>query len=272
MSPRKAIFSAPEHFHGVCTALVTPFKPDGGLDVESLQNLVVWQIEHGVDSILVAGTTGESACLTHEEHSLAIKLCVEAAEKKVPIIAGTGSNSTQEAVSLSRRAEADGADALLLVTPYYNKPSQNGMRDYFQTVAHSVGIPVFVYNIPSRTASNISVESLKILAKKCPNIFGIKDADPANLPRIIFTSEACGADFVQLSGDDATFPAFLAMGGHGCVSVCSNVAPSLLAEIWREWREGELKKFARLRTDLTILHKALFQIIVPRQLNMLWNC
>ena len=209
-------------FSGSNTALVTPFTPDGRLDESAFEKLVDWQIEQGTHGLIPVGTTGESPTLSHEEHDRVIELCVKTAAGRVPVIAGAGSNSTQEAVRLSRHAEAVGADAVLIVSPYYNKPTQDGLKAHFTAVADAVSIPVIIYDIPGRSIVRLEDDVLAELAKH-PNIAGIKDAtaDCARPTRLL---NLIGDDFCQLSGEDATVLPYLAAGGHGCISVVSNIA------------------------------------------------
>jgi 4-hydroxy-tetrahydrodipicolinate synthase len=208
-----------------------------------------------------SGSTGESATLSHEEHEHVIRLCVEAAAKRVPIIAGTGSNSTAEAISLTRAAEALGADAALVVMPYYNKPSQEGLYQHFKAIHDNSGLPIIVYNIPGRSVVDMSVETMARLAKH-PNIVGVKDAT-ANLTRPLHTLRTCGADFCQLSGEDHTALSYNAAGGHGCISVTANVAPRLCSEMQTAWAEGRLADAMAIQNRLVPLHDALFSETSP---------
>jgi len=202
------------------------------------------------------GTTGESPTLSHAEHRRVVELCIEAAAKRVPIIAGTGSNSTAEAISLTQHAKDAGADAALVVTPYYNKPTQDGLFAHYTAIADAVEIPILIYNIPGRSVVDMTVETMARLAKH-PNIVGVKDAT-ADLARPLATGTAIGWDFCQLSGEDATVLALLAGGGHGCISVTANVAPRMCAEMHNAWNAGETAKAIEINKRLFPLHRALF--------------
>lgn len=242
-------------FHGSITALITPFK-NGGLDEEGFQSFVEWQVAEGVNGVVPVGTTGESPTLSHEEHKRVVELCVEAAAGRVPVIAGAGSNSTAEAVDFVKHAEECGADGVLIVAPYYNKPSQEGLYQHFKAVAAAADLPNIVYNIPGRSVVDISVETMARLAK-IPNIVGVKDAT-CDLARPLRTRLTAGTDFCQLSGEDITVAAFLAQGGEGCISVTSNVAPKLCAEMHAAWRDRDDETFNRIRDRLAPLHDAMF--------------
>ena len=244
-------------FKGSITALITPFQPDGSVDEGAFKALVEWQIEEGSHGLVPVGTTGESPTLSHGEHERVIDLCIEVARGRVPVIAGTGSNSTAEAVSLTRHAKEAGADAVLVVTPYYNKPRQNGLYDYYKSIADAVDIPIILYNVPPRTSVDLAVDTIADLAKACPNIVGVKDAT-ADLTRPLATREACGPGFCQLSGEDATALALLINGGVGCISVTSNVAPRLCAEMHNAWQRGDLATAREINHRLYPLHRALF--------------
>jgi 4-hydroxy-tetrahydrodipicolinate synthase len=247
-------------FSGSITALVTPFV-NGDIDDAAFQRFVEWQIDQGSNGLVPSGSTGESATLSHDEHERVIRLCVEATAGRVPVIAGTGSNSTSEAISLTKAAETCGADAALIVMPYYNKPSQEGLYQHFKTIHDSVGIPIIIYNIPGRSVVDMSIETMARLAK-LPRIVGVKDAT-ADLTRPTRTRHAIGPDFCQLSGEDPTIAAFLAQGGHGCISVTANVAPGICAALQVAWRAGDLAEMARLRDLLTPLNAALFVEVNP---------
>jgi 4-hydroxy-tetrahydrodipicolinate synthase len=247
-------------FSGSITALITPFT-NGEIDDAAFQRFVAWQIEQGSDGLVPSGSTGESATMSHGEHERVIRLCVEAAAGRVPVIAGTGSNSTAEAISLTKAAETCGANAALVVTPYYNKPSQEGLYQHYKAIHDSVGIPIIIYNIPGRSVIDMSVETMARLAK-FPRIVGVKDAT-ADLTRPSRLREAVGPDFCQLSGEDPTAAAFLAQGGHGCISVTANVAPKACAQLQAAWRAGDLAELARLRDLLTPLNTALFVEVNP---------
>lgn len=241
--------------HGSIPALVTPFKK-GKVDMEAFQKLVHWHLESGTHGLVPCGTTGETPTLLESEHKALIKACVSAARGKVPVIAGAGSNSTEKAVELARFAEKAGADAILVVTPYYNKPSQEGMFQHFKAVNDAVGVPVILYNVPGRTGVEISVETVARLGA-LKNIAGIKDAS-VDLSRPLAIRRELGGDFIQLSGEDATVAAYLAQGGHGCISVTANVAPRLCADLHNHWQAKEWEKFEKVRDQLLPLHKKLF--------------
>lgn len=243
-------------FKGSMVALITPMRGDGSVDEKAFQDLVEWQISEGTEGLIPVGTTGESPTLSHDEHKRVVELCVEAARGRVPVIAGTGSNSTAEAIELTRHARKAGADACLVVTPYYNKPAQEGMYLHFKAIADAVDLPVIIYNIPPRSVIDMSVETMARLAKH-RNIVGVKDAT-ANLTRPLHTKRACGEDFIQLSGEDHTALAFNAAGGHGCISVTANVAPRLCAEMQRAWREGRVREAMAIQDRLLPLHDAMF--------------
>lgn len=242
-------------FKGSLTALITPFK-NGGIDEDGFQAFVDWQIVEGTNGLVPVGTTGESPTLSHEEHKRVVELCVEAAAGRVPVIAGAGSNSTDEAVEFTKHAKSAGADGVLSVAPYYNKPSQEGLYQHFKAAAESADIPVIVYNIPGRSIVDISIDTMARLAK-IPNIVGVKDAT-ADLARPLATRVTAGKDFCQLSGEDATIAAFLAQGGVGCISVTSNVAPKLCSELHAAWQEKDMETFGTLRDRLLPLHDAMF--------------
>jgi len=242
-------------FKGSITALLTPFKA-GKVDEKAYQSLVDWQIKEGTQGFVPCGTTGESPTLSHEEHNRVVELCVEVAKGRAFVIAGAGSNSTDEAISLTRHAKAAGADAALHVTPYYNKPTQEGLYRHFHAIAEAVDIPIIIYNIPARSVVNMTTETMARLAKH-PNIVGVKDAT-ADLVRPVKTRLAIGADFCQLSGEDATAIPFLAQGGHGCISVTSNVAPRLCADLQNAWAAGDYAAAYKINDLLMPLHDAMF--------------
>ena len=240
---------------GSLVALITPFK-DGKVDERAFQAFVDWQIEQGTHGLVVCGTTGESPTLSHEEHRRVVELCIEAARRRVPVIAGTGSNSTEEAISLTRHAKQAGADAALVVTPYYNKPSQEGMYQHFRTLAETVDLPLIIYNIPGRCVVDMTVETMARLAK-LPNVIGVKDSTQ-DLARPTRTRLACGSDFTLLSGEDGTAIGFLAQGGVGCISVTANVAPKLCAMMHEAWQQGAVETAQKINETLMPLHDALF--------------
>jgi 4-hydroxy-tetrahydrodipicolinate synthase len=242
-------------FAGSIVALVTPFR-NGALDEQAFQGLVEWHLAEGTNGLVPVGTTGESPTLSHPEHERVIELCVEAAGRRVPVIAGTGSNSTEEAISLTRHAKRAGADAALVVTPYYNKPTQEGLFAHYKAIHDAVDLPIVIYNIPGRSVVDMTPETMGRLAK-LPNIVGVKDAT-ADIVRPLLAYGTCGPEFCQLSGEDANILAFLAHGGHGCISVTANVAPRLCAQLHQAWRAGRPDEALALHRRLMPLHKALF--------------
>lgn len=242
-------------FKGSFTALVTPFR-NGALDEEGFRAHVQWQIDNGTHGLVPVGTTGESPTLSHDEHKQVVAWCVAEAKGRVPVIAGAGSNNTAEAIDLCRHAEKAGADALLVVTPYYNKPTQEGLFQHFKAVNDAVGIPIIIYNIPGRSVIDMSVDTMKRLYE-LPNITGVKDAT-ANVARASLQRQAMGPDFNQLSGEDATALGFMAHGGHGCISVTSNVAPKLCADFQNACLSGDYATALALQDRLMPLHTDLF--------------
>ena len=247
--------TARTNFRGSFTALVTPFK-NGSVDEKAFRGLVDWQIAEGTSGLVPVGTTGESPTLSHQEHNEVVEWCINQAKGRVPVVAGAGSNSTREAIELSRHAEKAGADAVLVVTPYYNKPTQEGMYQHFKAINDAIGIPIIIYNIPARSVIDMSVETMKRLFE-LKNIAGVKDAT-ANVVRVSQQRAAMGADFNQLSGEDATALGFMAHGGHGCISVTSNVAPRLCAEFQAACLKGDYASALKLQDKLMPLHTALF--------------
>jgi 4-hydroxy-tetrahydrodipicolinate synthase len=247
--------AAKSSFRGSFTALVTPFK-NGSLDEKAYRGLIEWQIQEGTNGLVPVGTTGESPTLSHEEHRQAVEWCVDQADGRVPVIAGAGSNSTKEAVELSRHAEEAGADAVLIVTPYYNKPTQEGLYQHFKAINDAIGIPIIMYNIPGRSIVDINVDTMTRLYE-LRNITGVKDAT-ANMTRVSQQRAAMGEDFNQLSGEDITALGFNAHGGHGCISVTSNVAPRLCSEFQAACRKGDFAAALKLQDKLTPLHLNLF--------------
>src|SRR5476649_1422190 len=243
------------NFRGSLTALVTPFK-NGSLDEAAFRGLVSWQIEQGSHGLVPVGTTGESPTLSHDEHHRVVELCLDEAKGRVPVVAGAGSNSTKEAVDLARHAEKAGADAVLVVTPYYNKPTQEGMYQHFKAINDAIGIPILIYNIPPRSVIDMSVDTMKRLYD-LKNIAGVKDAT-ASMVRVSQQRAAMGEGFNQLSGEDATALGFMAHGGHGCISVTSNVAPRLCAEFQDACLKGNYVTALKLQDNLMPLHTALF--------------
>ena len=237
------------------TALVTPFK-NGSVDEQAFRNLVEWQIAERTNGLVPVGTTGESPTLSHEEHRLVVEWCIDQADGRVPVIAGAGSNSTGEAVALARHAEEAGADAVLVVTPYYNKPTQAGLYAHFKAINDAIGIPIVIYNIPARSVIDMSVETMARLFD-LPHIAGVKDAT-ANVLRVSQQRAAMGPGFNQLSGEDGTALGFMAHGGHGCISVTSNVAPRLCAEFQSACLRDDYGAALALQDKLMPLHHALF--------------
>ena len=246
---------------GSLVALITPMHADGSVDEKKFAEFVDWQIKEGTKGIVPTGTTGESPTLNHDEHRRVVEIAVATAKGRIPVIAGTGSNSTAEALELTRHAKKAGADMAMLVTPYYNKPTQEGMYLHFSTIADAVDIPIIIYNIPPRSIVDMTPETMGRLAKH-RNIVGVKDAT-ANLARPYHTRRACGADFVQYSGEDHTALAFLAAGGHGCISVTGNIAPRLLNEMHTLWAAGRIAEAMAIQERLTPLHDALFSETSP---------
>ena len=242
-------------FKGSITALITPFK-DGKVDAPAFQKLVEWQIDQGSHGLVPCGTTGESPTLTHDEHKQVIELCIEAAAGRVPVIAGTGSNSTAEAIELTRHAKDAGADGVLVVTPYYNKPTQEGLYLHFKAINDCADIPILIYNIPGRSVIDMSVDTMARLSR-LSNIVGVKDAT-ANMARASQQRAALGSDFIQLSGEDATALGFMAHGGVGCISVTANIAPALCAEFQLACLAGNFRLALQLNDRLMALHEALF--------------
>ena len=242
-------------FRGSFTALVTPFS-NGSLDEKAFRDLIDWQIAEGTDGLVPVGTTGESPTLSHEEHRQVVEWCIEQAKGRVPVVAGSGSNSTREAIELSRHAEESGADAVLIVTPYYNKPTQEGLYQHFKAINDAIGIPIIIYNIPIRSVIDMSVDTMKRLFE-LKNIAGVKDAT-ANMVRVSQQRAEIGPDFNQLSGEDGTALGFNAHGGHGCISVTSNVAPRLCAEFQGACLRGDYATALALNDKLMPLHVALF--------------
>ncbi len=242
-------------FHGSMPALVTPFK-EGKIDELAFRALIDWQIASGSHGLVPCGTTGESPTLSHEEHRRAVTICIDEARGRVPVIAGAGSNNTQEALDLARHAEKAGADAVLVVTPYYNKPSQEGLYQHFRAINDAIGIPIVIYNIPPRSVIDMSVDTMKRLYE-LKNIVGVKDAT-GDVGRISRQRHAMGPDFIQLSGEDMTALACMAAGADGCISVTANVAPELCAELMECALKGEFAHALRLQDRLTPLHAAIF--------------
>lgn len=242
-------------FKGSYVALITPFR-NGAVDEAAFVKLVEWQIEQGTHGLVPCGTTGESPTLSHDEHKRVVELCVKTAKGRVPVIAGAGSNNTVEAIELTRFAKTVGADAVLSVTGYYNKPSQEGIYAHFKAVNDAVDIPIILYNIPGRTIVDISLETMTRLFE-LKNVVGVKDAT-ANLARVSLQRQEMGPEFCQLSGEDATALGFNAHGGVGCISVTANVAPALCAAFQEATLAGDYKKALDIQDRLMPLHNALF--------------
>ena len=241
---------------GSITALITPMR-DGAVDEKAFASFVEWQIAQGTHGLVPVGTTGESPTVSHEEHRRVVEICVEVTNKRVPIVAGAGSNSTAEAVSLAKFAEDTGADAVLSVVPYYNKPNQEGLFQHFSAVAKAVGIPVILYSVPGRTVVDLTVDTIARLHEAHSNIIGVKDAT-GNLERATMQRVKLGKDFILLSGDDSTALGFNAHGGHGCISVTANVAPRLCSQMQEFSLAGDFKAAREINDMLAFLHKDLF--------------
>ena len=248
-------------FRGAITALITPFK-DGAVDDAALGALVDWQIKEGIHALVPVGTTGESPTLSHAEHERVVEIVIEAAAGRVPIMAGAGSNATAEAIAFTQHAEKAGADGVLHVTPYYNKPTQDGLYAHFEAINNATGLPIILYNIPGRSIVDMSVETMGRLAK-LDNIVGVKDAT-ADLGRVAAQEAACGEDFIQLSGEDATAVDFNRQGGHGCISVCANVTPKLCAAMQEASLNGDFATADDLLAKLLPLMDALFSETSPQ--------
>ena len=256
------VFAGNPKYQGYFTALVSPMLENGHLDEKGFQDFVQWQIDEGIQGLVPVGTTGESPTLTHDEHMRLISSCVDVAKGRVPVIAGAGSNSTREALALGQHAQKAGADAILVVTPYYNKPSQEGLYQHYKTIAQGVDLPIVLYNIPGRSVIDMSTDTMKRLIDECPNITGVKDASRDGT-RGLEMHTKLGADFTILSGDDPMMPACYAGGGHGCISVTSNVAPKLTSDVHRAWVAGDTKKALEISSKLYYLHTNLFSAPNP---------
>ncbi|AQX19443.1 4-hydroxy-tetrahydrodipicolinate synthase [Bartonella sp. WD16.2] len=242
---------------GALTALITPFDENGDVDERTFCNFVEWQVTQGINGVVPVGTTGESPTLSHEEHKRVVELCVEQVAKRIPVIAGAGSNSTDEAVELAQHAEKTGADAVLVVTPYYNKPNQRGLYAHFAAIAKAISIPIVIYNIPGRSIVDMTIETMKSLYQDFNNIIGIKDAT-GDIERVSQQRKECGEDFLQFSGDDSTALGFNVHGGMGCISVSSNVAPKLCAQLQAACRRGDYKMALELNDRLMPLNYGVF--------------
>ncbi|GBR07629.1 4-hydroxy-tetrahydrodipicolinate synthase [Asaia siamensis] len=244
-------------FKGSLTALLTPFRDDGTVDLAALGRFIDWQIDQGTSGLIPAGTTGESPTLTHDEHALVVAHTVKISGGRVPVMAGAGSNSTHEAIGMARHAKAVGADALLVVAPYYNKPTQEGLYQHFMLVADATDLPLYVYNVPGRSVVEVLPETMARLAEH-PNIVGTKDAT-ANLSRPLQLRHLLGdKPFTLLTGDDGTAVSFLAAGGAGCISVTANIAPRLCADMHEAWQAGDVARAMEIQQRLTPLHDAMF--------------
>lgn len=259
-------------FKGAGVAIVTPMYEDGTVNYEKLSELLEEQIAGGTDAIIICGTTGESSTLTHEEHIEVIRYAIEKVAKRIPVVAGTGSNCTETAIYLSQEAEKAGADALLLVTPYYNKATQNGLKKHFTAIAESVSIPVILYNVPSRTGCNLLPETVASLVRDVKNIVGIKEAT-GNIAQITKLMSLVGDEIELYSGNDGEIVPIMALGGCGVISVLSNVAPRQTHDIVQKWLDGDIKESCRLQLEAIELIDALFcevnPISVKKALNLM---
>ena len=247
-------------FKGSIVALITPFR-NRAVDERSFQSFVDWQIKEGTHALVPCGTTGESPTLSHAEHKRVVEVCIEVAKGRVPVIAGTGSNSTDEAIDLTRHAKEAGASAALIVNPYYNKPTQEGLYQHFKAIHDAVDLPIVIYNIPGRCAVDMSVATMARLAK-LPNVVGVKDATN-DLARPLRTREAIGPKFCMLSGEDHTALAFLVQGGDGCISVTANVAPRACADMHGAFQKGDVARAMQINQRLLPLNDALFAETSP---------
>src|SRR5271165_3995578 len=247
-------------FKGSFVALITPFR-NGGVDETKFQDFVAWQVEQGTHGLVPTGTTGEAPTLSHAEQERVIALCAEVANGRVPVVAGTGSNSTAHTIELTRIAKEAGATAALIVCPYYNKPTQEGLYQHFKAIHDAVDIPIVIYNIPGRSAVDMTNATMARLAK-LPNIIGVKDATN-DLARPLRMRDEIGPEFCLLSGEDATAVAYLAQGGDGCISVTANVAPRLCSEMHEAWQRGDVKTVRDINERLIPLHDALFAETSP---------
>ena len=244
------------YFCGSIPAVITPFEKNFEIDLDSLEKHINFLISNGVHGLVSCGTTGESPTLTHDEHKLVTEKILLFSKGKVPVMSGCGSNSTKESIDLVKHSESIGVNAVLLVTPYYNKPTQQGIIKHFKSIAQNTKLPIYLYNIPGRSVANIEIETLKELSK-VSNIVGVKDAT-ADLTYPLQTSNACGKNFIQLSGEDATFLSFLISGGVGCISVSANIIPRLHSEMYNLWNVGEFKKAMKINHNIYELNSALF--------------
>ena len=244
------------YFKGSIPAVITPFTENLEIDFDALERHINFLISNGVHGLVSCGTTGESPTLTHDEHKLVTEKIMTFSKRKVPVMSGCGSNSTIESIDLVNHSESIGVDAILLVTPYYNKPTQRGIVEHFKLIAKKTNLPIYLYNIPSRSVANIDIETLKKLSK-IKNIVGVKDAT-ADLTYPLQTFETCGSNFIQLSGEDATFLSFLVSGGSGCISVSANVIPKLHSQLYNYWYSGQYQKAMNINHKIFNLNKVLF--------------
>lgn len=243
-------------FSGALTAIVTPLK-NGHIDEEAYRNLIEWQIEQGINGLVPCGTTGESATLSHEEHRDVIRICIDQVKGRVPVLAGAGSNSTKEACGLAQFAKDAGADGALLITPYYNKPTQEGLYQHFKAIATEVSMPYIMYNVPGRTGVNMTSETVARVKRDVPEVVGIKEAS-ANLKQVSEIIEFCGPDFQVLSGDDFTVLPLLSVGGCGVISVVSNIVPAKMSGLCKAFAGGDLARAKTLHHELSPLSRAMF--------------
>ncbi len=243
-------------FKGALTALITPFK-NGQIDEDTYRDFIEWQIEQGIDGLVPCGTTGESATLNHAEHKQAISICVGQAKGRVPVVAGAGSNATAEAMDLARHAKEAGADAALMITPYYNKPTPAGVLAHFKAIAKEVSIPMFVYNVPGRTGLNVLPPTMARLFQEIPEVIGTKEAS-ANLKQVSEVVEFAGRDFCVLSGDDFTVLPLLSVGGQGVISVTSNIVPDMMSQMCAAFHNGDQERAKDLHFSLAPLCRAMF--------------
>ncbi len=243
-------------FSGALTALVTPFS-NGAVDEKAYRNLIEWQIQEGIDGLVPCGTTGESATLSHDEHEKVIEICIDQAKGRVPVLAGAGSNNTEEAIRLTRFAKNAGADGALLITPYYNKPTQEGLYQHYKAISTAVDFPLVVYNVPGRTGCNLLPATVGRLAAEFPHIVGIKEAT-GNLTQVSDVIEECPQNFSILSGDDFTVLPLLTLGGVGVISVTSNIAPRKMADLCKAFAQGNLEKARQIHFELMPLNRVMF--------------
>jgi len=242
-------------FQGSIPALITPFK-NGNIDYESFYKIIEWSLSEGSHGFVPCGTTGESPTLSHQEHIKVVDECVRIVDKRVPVIAGTGSNNTVEAIEFTNHAEKSGADAALVVTPYYNKPTQEGLQAHFKKIAESTSLPIIIYNIPGRSVVDMTIDTMSVLSN-ISNIVGVKDATN-DLFRPLLTQTKIQKDFCYLSGEDGTALAYLAQGGQGCISVTANIAPKLCSDMQNLWREREINLAQDINIKLSKIHHVLF--------------